>query len=254
MNKRELNRERRRQRALERLGRTIRAASSAAIDDPLALELHHIAGQAFDGELVPVCRNCHRRLSDWQKDHPPQPSDPPSDLERIGMLPRGLADLFELLVKRLREFAAKLFALEPRPSTRRGGAVMNDDCHLDNEAATWLRSPIACRSQLRAFAPPPPKPEAEPSRKTRSGKPAPPSEWTLVFDTETTVDAAQRLRIGAYQFRKGDELDEAGLFYDPGRSSATDELACSSDSAASSGLKLRTVAEFVDEVLYRPGL
>ena len=52
-------------------------------------------------------------------------------------------------------------------------------------------------------------------RRKRSGKPAPPSEWTLVFDTETTVDAAQRLRIGAYQFRKGDELDEAGLFYDP---------------------------------------
>ena len=69
---------------------------------------------------------------------------------------------------------------------------------------------------VRAFAPPPSaEPHAEPSRKPRSGKPAPSSEWTLVFDTETTVDAAQRLRIGAYQLRKGDELDEAGLFYDP---------------------------------------
>ena len=78
---------------------------------------------------------------------------------------------------------------------------------------------------LRAYAPPPPsKPDVESRRNTRSGKPAPPSEWTLVFDTETTVDAAQRLRIGAYQFRKGDELDEAGLFYDPAIVSE-DELA-----------------------------
>ena len=73
------------------------------------------------------------------------------------------------------------------------------------------RLPIA----VRAFAPPPQKPSDRKVAHKRSGKPAPPSEWTLVFDTETTVDAAQRLRIGAYQFRKGDELDEAGLFYDP---------------------------------------
>ena len=66
---------------------------------------------------------------------------------------------------------------------------------------------------VRAFAPPPSaNPHPESSRKPQSGKPAPPSEWTLVFDTETTVDAAQRLRIGAYQLRKGDALDEAGVF------------------------------------------
>jgi hypothetical protein len=67
------------------------------------------------------------------------------------------------------------------------------------------RMPIA----VRAFAQPPPeKPTEERAARKRSGKPAPPSQYTLVFDTETTVDAAQRLRIGAYQFRKGDELDE----------------------------------------------
>ena len=59
---------------------------------------------------------------------------------------------------------------------------------------------------LRAYAPPPPsKPNADPLRETRSGKPAPPSEWTLVFDTETTVDAAQRLRIGAYHTKGHDD-------------------------------------------------
>ena len=102
---------------------------------------------------------------------------------------------------------------------------------------------------VRAFAPPPPKPDAEPSIKKRSSKPAPPSEWTLVFDTETTVDAAQRLRIGSYQLRKGDQLDEAGLFHDAATLSAAD-LDVLKLFARENALTLRTVSEFVDEVLY----
>jgi hypothetical protein len=41
-----------------------------------------------------------------------------------------------------------------------------------------------------------------------------PSEWTLVFDCETTVDAAQRLRFGFYQVRRGMVLEEEGVFFD----------------------------------------
>jgi hypothetical protein len=108
MNKRDLNRERRRQRALERLGSNKPRCIFCDCDDPLALELHHIAGAAFDHEKVVVCRNCHRRLSDWQKDHALKQNDPPSDLERIAHFLEGLADLFEMLVERLREFAATL--------------------------------------------------------------------------------------------------------------------------------------------------
>jgi hypothetical protein len=37
-----------------------------------------------------------------------------------------------------------------------------------------------------------------------------PSDLTLVFDCETSTDAAQRLRFGAYQIRKGDQLSRAG--------------------------------------------
>src|SRR5208337_1540420 len=110
MNGRGLNRERRKQRALERLGTNNPRCPFCGCDDPLTLELHHIAGHAFDDTLVPVCRNCHRVLSDWQKDHPPSLTNPPSDLERIGHALLGLADMFELLVKWLREHAKKLFA------------------------------------------------------------------------------------------------------------------------------------------------
>ena len=106
------------------------------------------------------------------------------------------------------------------------------------------RLPIA----VRAFAPPPPKPKEQTSAK-RSGKSASPSEWTLVFDTETTVDAAQRLRIGVYQLHKGDVLDEAGLFFDP-KAVSPEELDLLREFTIGSGLGLRTVAEFVDEVMY----
>ena len=125
---------------------------------------------------------------------------------------------------------------------------MIDDRLLKSTSAAE-RGPDRLPIAVRAFAPPPQKPSDKKPARKRLGKPTPPSEWTLVFDTETSVDAAQRLRIGAYQFRKGDELDEAGLFYDP--PALTDaELDVLRRFAAESGLKLRTAAEFVEEVLH----
>lgn len=112
MNELELKRERRRQRALERLGSNHPRCIFCGFDDPLALELHHIAGRAVDGEAVPVCRNCHRPLSDWQKDHSLGQAKCESDTQLISHFLDGLADLFEMLVRRLREFASKLAVLD----------------------------------------------------------------------------------------------------------------------------------------------
>ena len=107
------------------------------------------------------------------------------------------------------------------------------------------RLPIA----LRAYATPPLPPDDEGPKKKRQGEPAPVSEWTLIFDTETTIDAAQRLRIGAYQFRNRDELDEGGLFYDPAIISE-EELSLLRRVSAERGLTLRSVPEFIDDVLF----
>ena len=63
------DRERRRQRALERLGTDDPCCAICAENDWRCLELHHIAGQAFDDTTMIVCRNCHRKLSDMQKEH-----------------------------------------------------------------------------------------------------------------------------------------------------------------------------------------
>jgi hypothetical protein len=116
MDQLELNRERRRQRALERLGTNNPRCPFCRFSNPLALELHHIAGEAFDETEVPVCRNCHRTLSDWQKDHPACIGDQPNDLERVGHALLGLADMFELLVNWLREHARKLFVAATQTS------------------------------------------------------------------------------------------------------------------------------------------
>ena len=80
--------------------------------------------------------------------------------------------------------------------------------------------------------------------------PLPASDFTLVFDTETTTDAGQALRFGTYQFRCCEELDEAGIFYDPD-GVAPSELETLRLHAALHGLILRTRTEFVDEVFFK---
>jgi transcriptional regulator with XRE-family HTH domain len=76
----------------------------------------------------------------------------------------------------------------------------------------------------------------------------PPSEWTLTFDCETSTDAAQALRFGAYQVRENGDLVEEGLFYAE-EIEATD-LAVLKEVAKAEGLRLRTVRHFVNYVLF----
>ena len=52
---------------------------------------------------------------------------------------------------------------------------------------------------------------AKPARKTLDE----PSPWTIIFDTETTTDAAQGLRIGFCQVREHGKLVSEILFHDP---------------------------------------
>lgn len=79
-----------------------------------------------------------------------------------------------------------------------------------------------------------------------------PSEWALVFDCETTIDAAQRLRVGAYQIRNGGTLDEEGLFFD-GEALDPEELLILGEYARERDLRCLSRAEFVDWVFYKYG-
>jgi hypothetical protein len=102
---------------------------------------------------------------------------------------------------------------------------------------------------VRAYAPPPSKKRRH---KTRSGPrraPIPPSDYSLVFDCETTSDTAQALRIGAFQVRQGEDLARAGFFYEPDIL-GTEGLDVLRSYTEDPDLELLTRDEFVEDVFF----
>ena len=85
----------------------------------------------------------------------------------------------------------------------------------------------------------------------------PPSKWSLTFDCETRIDAAQALRFGAYQLRKNGVLARQGegLFYADEISDG--DLSILRTVAEERGLRLISVRQFVNWILldriYRTG-
>jgi hypothetical protein len=107
--------ETRRQNALDRLGTNKPCCVVCGETDPHCLELHHLFGRKNDPDtLVIVCRNCHRKLSDAQKDHvklvQPIEADPQS---AIPLIVQALADLFHLLHSYFQNLANKLMSSVP---------------------------------------------------------------------------------------------------------------------------------------------
>lgn len=76
------------------------------------------------------------------------------------------------------------------------------------------------------------------------------SVWTLVFDTETTTDAAQRLRFGVYQLRKSGVLRASGIFHDP-LTLSDSELSLLRKYAHDNGLEIMTSEQFVERIFLR---
>ena len=70
LDKTELAKEKRKQRRLEALGSNNPKCGICGMANWQCLELHHVADRNRDDVMVPVCRNCHRLLSDAQKDWP----------------------------------------------------------------------------------------------------------------------------------------------------------------------------------------
>ena len=106
------------------------------------------------------------------------------------------------------------------------------------------REPIAI--SVRAFVAPSDNAALKPRKRRKNNAQ---SEYTLVFDTETTVDQRQNVRVGAFQFRAGHNLVSSGLFYDP-TMLTKDEIRLIQRYAEAHMLKLMTVSDFVENVLY----
>jgi len=79
-----------------------------------------------------------------------------------------------------------------------------------------------------------------------------PSEWAVIFDTETTTTPEQELRLGTYQVRKSSELIEAGIFYNPDTLSS-EEQDILKQYASGKGLELITKEEFIENVFFGIG-
>lgn len=76
--------------------------------------------------------------------------------------------------------------------------------------------PIHLRCYSRPFATRRDAEAGDPKR--GSGRPrgvTGPNDMVLIFDTETTIDPSQRVRVLFYQLRVGGRLDEEGAAYDP---------------------------------------
>ena len=106
---------------------------------------------------------------------------------------------------------------------------------------------------IRAYAGPAfrhlPEPSDAKVKRPRKDSVAPSSGRVLIFDTETESNAAQPLRFGTYQYRNGEALEEAGIFYDPEGVTA-DELIAIRNYATAHKLTLRTRDKFVDDVFF----
>lgn len=77
------------------------------------------------------------------------------------------------------------------------------------------------------------------------------SEWQITFDTETTVDAVQKLRVGVCQVRKSGKLVREYIFVADDLSAENIETV--RDYCAANGLELITLQEFRKEVLLKIG-
>jgi hypothetical protein len=115
-------RERIRQARLGRLGTNSPICLFCPEDDPACLERHHLAGRSFgDRWVVIACRNCHRKLSDKQKEHPAVAARDPETLECYGRLLHGIADALELagvplpLIEFARETGLRLIEVDRTP-------------------------------------------------------------------------------------------------------------------------------------------
>lgn len=97
------DREGRRRRALEQLGTDNARCLLTGEDNPVALQLHHVAGHRYDDLVIPISFTVHAKVSDLQKEHPSKIEGCNNPLESIGHLILGLGDLVEVAIDDLRD-------------------------------------------------------------------------------------------------------------------------------------------------------
>ena len=73
------------------------------------------------------------------------------------------------------------------------------------------------------------------------------SEWTIVFDCETTNDETQNLRVGAYQVYRHSTLWQQGLILNR-ESLSEDDLNVINSYACEHDLSVKDKSDFIEEI------
>jgi len=94
------------------------------------------------------------------------------------------------------------------------------------------------------------KPGKVSSSISRRSKPKKVSDYTLVFDTETSVDYSQKLRFGFYQLYHLERLIETGLFIREENLSKNDLKIIHSFIKNNPHIKLLSYTDFIDDIFY----
>lgn len=112
-----LQKERRKQSRLNKLGTDNPICGCCGERDWRCIEMHHVADYGRYEAMVLICANCHRKVTDDQKDHPA--FDPSADpiLDGIGHFLIGLANLLRLIIEKLYAFGHTLIELAAPIST-----------------------------------------------------------------------------------------------------------------------------------------
>jgi hypothetical protein len=87
-------------------------------------DLHHFAEREYDDRTIRLCRTCHEKVTDMQKDYPPVPSDTDTRLARMIAMTRGRIIMTRLSLAVDEELHAWLTAepfLPPLPDRERSG-------------------------------------------------------------------------------------------------------------------------------------
>ena len=104
--------EERKEQMYRRLGDRNAVCVICGEDDPRCLQLHHVAGRRFADDVLPVCGNCHAKLSDGQRDHPVSIDGFDTEVLKQVRMKLGQAQMLRALADQLDAEAANLFTQE----------------------------------------------------------------------------------------------------------------------------------------------
>lgn len=83
-------------------------------DDPRVIEEHHILGKAYSDDIIPLCKNCHAKITAGQNLFPPKARSHKAPLkDRLAYTLSTLIYLIELVLKYLKDLCLEIIGVVP---------------------------------------------------------------------------------------------------------------------------------------------